>query len=47
MAKDMFLSFGEIARRRDQAPISHDDMEKIMWKNTARLWKIRNIPIRT
>jgi hypothetical protein len=40
MAVGMFQSFGEIARKLGVDPISPENMEKIMWKNTARLWKI-------
>jgi predicted TIM-barrel fold metal-dependent hydrolase len=40
MAVDMFKSFGDVAKKLGAKPISSEDMEKIMWKNTARLWKI-------
>ena len=40
MAVDMFQSFGDVARKLGVDPISSENMEKIMWKNTARLWKI-------
>jgi uncharacterized protein len=42
MAKDMFLSFNDVAKKLGDAPISNENMEKIMWKNTVRLWKIKN-----
>lgn len=42
MAPDMFRSFGEIAKKRGEKPISGGDMDLIMWKNTARLWKIKD-----
>jgi uncharacterized protein len=40
MAVEMFQSFGNVAKNLGVAPISSENMEKIMWKNTARLWKI-------
>jgi len=40
MAPRMFLSFREVAEKLGVPPISSADMEKIMWKNTARLWKL-------
>ena len=40
MAVEMFQSFGNVAKNLGVAPISPENMEKIMWKNTARLWKI-------
>jgi uncharacterized protein len=42
MAPDMFRSFGEIAKKFGDKPISADDTDLIMWKNTARLWKIKD-----
>jgi predicted TIM-barrel fold metal-dependent hydrolase len=29
-----------VAKKLGVDPISPENMEKIMWKNTARLWKI-------
>jgi predicted TIM-barrel fold metal-dependent hydrolase len=40
MAVEMFQSFGNAAKNLGVAPVSPENMEKIMWKNTARLWKI-------
>jgi microsomal dipeptidase-like Zn-dependent dipeptidase len=40
MAVGMFQSFGDVAKKLGVDPISPENMEKIMWKNTARLWKI-------
>jgi len=40
MAVGMFQSFGEVAKTLGVNAISPENMEKIMWKNTARLWKI-------
>lgn len=42
MAADMFRKFGDAAFAKKQGlePVSKEDMELIMWKNTARLWKI-------
>jgi uncharacterized protein len=40
MAADMFRSFEKLAPQLHMSPIAKDDMEKIMWRNTARLWKI-------
>jgi microsomal dipeptidase-like Zn-dependent dipeptidase len=40
MAVGMFQNFGEVAKKLGVDAISSENMEKIMWKNTARLWKI-------
>jgi predicted TIM-barrel fold metal-dependent hydrolase len=40
MAPGMFLSFNDLASKLGIDPISEEDMEKIMWRNTARLWKL-------
>jgi hypothetical protein len=42
MAPDMFRSFGEVAKKLGDSPISTEDMDLIMWRNTARLWKIKD-----
>ena len=40
MAVGMFQSFGDVAKKLEVDPISSKNMDKIMWKNSARLWKI-------
>jgi hypothetical protein len=40
--RGMFQSFGDVAKKLDVDPISSENMDKIMWKNTARLWKINS-----
>jgi predicted TIM-barrel fold metal-dependent hydrolase len=40
MAPGMFLGFHDLASKLGLNPISGEDMEKIMWRNTARLWKL-------
>ena len=40
MAVGMFQNFGDVAKQLEVDPISSENMDKIMWKNTAQLWKI-------
>ena len=40
MAVELMLGLKDEAERLGLEPISDEDMERIMWRNTARLWKI-------
>ncbi len=40
MAVELMLGLRQEAERLGLEPIAEEDMEKILWKNTARLWKI-------
>ena len=40
MAVELMLGLNDEAARLGIGPISPDDLDKVMWKNTARLWKI-------
>ena len=42
MAVELMLGLNDEAARPGGGiePISPDDLDKVMWKNTARLWKI-------
>jgi hypothetical protein len=40
MAPEMMRGLNNFAGKIGVDPIGQDDMDKILWKNTARLWKI-------
>ena len=44
MAPDMFRSFKTLAPKLGIKPITDEEMDLIMWKNTARLWKLNPKP---
>jgi hypothetical protein len=36
----MMKGLNDVAKKLGKPPIAQADMDLIMWKNTARLWKI-------
>jgi uncharacterized protein len=40
MAPDMMRNINDVADKVGVDPVSQDDLDKMLWKNTARLWKI-------
>lgn len=40
MAAQMMLSLNDVARSNGEEPIAQEDMDRIMWRNTAEVWRI-------